>query len=201
NIAPEDLYKNGLQRDRFLPAIDLIQQFTTIFELENNTDYRMTLLEQEGTYHVCVPHESSAIMEHHLEKMSNTSIGYNTCISINQRDIRCKALSENQIWFDFPEICQTPRSSADYVILAREYQTMLISNMPVMDDGQNDIVQRLIQLIDALYDHKVKLVTTALGKPEELYTGKGLAFPFQRTASRLHEMQSEAYLSQAHIAE
>ena len=120
---------------------------------------------------------------------------------INQRNIHCKAITDNQVWFEFSDICQTPRSSGDYIQLAREFQTILVSNIPAMGDGQNDIVQRFIQLIDAVYDHNVKFIATALTSPDELYNGEGLTFPFQRTVSRLHEMRSEHYLSKAHIAD
>lgn len=201
NIAPEDLYKNGLQRDRFLPAIEMIKRHTTIFQLNSNTDYRLQLLEQQGTYHAVAPHESHAIMESHLQRLANTTITYNTDIVINGRNIHCKAITDNQVWFEFSDICQTPRSSGDYIQLAREFQTILVSNIPAMGDGQNDIVQRFIQLIDAVYDHNVKFIATALTSPDDLYNGEGLTVPFQRTVSRLHEMRSEHYLSKAHIAD
>lgn len=200
NIKPEDLYQNGLQRDRFLPAIELILENTTVFHLDSNTDYRLQLLEQQGTYHTCAPHESNDTMQAHLDKLANTKVERNTTIVINDREIHCKALSDNLVWFEFSAICQTPRSSSDYINLAREYQTIMVSNIPSMDDGQNDITQRFIQLIDAIYDHKVKFIATALTDPDDLYCGEGLALPFQRIISRLIEMRSAHYLEQAHIA-
>ena len=199
NIEPDLLYKNGLQRDRFLPAIDLIHEHTKIIHLDNGTDYRLALFEQEGTYHVVDSDDQShSIIDEQLKKLANTQINYDQQISLNNRTLRSSAVCDNQIWFSFAEICQTPRSSADYIALARDYETILVDNIPIMDDGKNDVVQRFIQLIDAIYDHKVKLVATAQAQPHQLYTGERLAFPFQRAASRLVEMRSQRYLSQSH---
>lgn len=200
NIEPDKLYKNGLQRDRFTPAIDLLHEHTKIIHLDNGIDYRLALLEKQGTFHIVERAESSKeILESQLKGLANTSISYNQEISLNNRTLLFTAKSDNQIWFSFSEICQTPRSSADYIILARDYETILIDNILTMDDGQNDVVQRFIQLIDALYDHRVKLIATAFTQPDKLYTGQRLAFPFQRTISRLIEMRSERYLSQSHM--
>jgi len=209
NIAPEQLYKNGLQRDRFLPAIDLIMEHTTTFNLDNGIDYRLALLEKYGTFHVSPPNKSedtslnasldNSILQQHMYELANTNIVENTLIKINNREINCRACADNQIWFEFSEICETPRSSTDYIVLATDFETLLISNIPIMDDSKNDVVQRFIQLVDAVYDHRVKFIATAEASPDKLYTGKGLQFPFQRTMSRLHEMRSEAYLSHSHI--
>ena len=198
NIAPEDLYKNGLQRDRFLPAIDLILTHTNIFHLDNGIDYRLELLEKHGTFHVQSPGDES-ILQQHMNELANTRILADTHFELNKRLIHCRARSDNQIWFSFSEICETPRSSVDYIALASNFETILVSDIPVMDDSQNDVVQRFIQLVDAVYDHRVKFIATASAEPDKLYLGEGLEFPFQRTASRLHEMRSETYLSHAHI--
>lgn len=201
NIEPDQLYKNGLQRDRFLPAIELIKMHTVVFHLASETDYRLQLLEQQGTYHVVAPYQSAEIMESYLTKLANTKIERNLMIEINDREIRCRAVTENQIWFEFSDICQTPRSSSDYIHLTQEYQTIMVSNIPAMTDGQNDVVQRFIQFIDAVYDHNVKFIATALAEPNELYSGDSLKFPFERTISRLHEMRSDSYLAKPHTAD
>ena len=200
NIEPNNLYKNGLQRDRFLPAIDLLHQHTKIIHLDNGIDYRLALLEKHGTFHV-VSDDTNAkkLLNNHLKELANTEIIYEQEISLNNRILHSRAKSDNQIWFSFKEICETPRSSVDYIALARDYETLMIDNIPIMDDGSNDVVQRFIQLIDALYDHKVKLIATAHAQPDELYQGERLAFPFQRTVSRIIEMRSERYLSQSHL--
>jgi len=200
NIAPEQLYKNGLQRDRFLPAIDLIVQHTNIYHLDNGVDYRLELLEKHGTFHVQDTADED-ILQQHIHELANTEIIEHTQFELNRRIIHCRARADNQIWFSFAEICETPRSSADYIALATEFETILISDIPMMDDGKNDVAQRFIHLVDAFYDQRVKFIATAEAAPDELYTGKGLRFPFQRTSSRLHEMRSEAYLSHTHISQ
>ena len=201
NIEPKRLYKNGLQRDRFLPAIDLIIEHTDIIHLDSGTDYRLTLLEKHGTFHVLKGEESTHIMQQHLKELSTTLIEENQNVCINNREIQSLAHSEQEIWFSFNELCNTPRSSRDYIVLAQDFQTILVSDIPAMDDGNNDVIQRFIQLIDALYDHRVKFIATAAVEPEQIYQGKGLAFPFKRTLSRLIEMRSEKYLTQAHICD
>lgn len=198
NIAPKKLYKNGLQRDRFLPAIDLIIQHTNIFNLDSGIDYRLELLEKHGTFHV-QDNSDDSILHQHINELANTSVTENTHIELNNREIHCRARADNQIWFTFDEICKTPRSSVDYIALATNFETILVSDIPIMDDSNNDVVQRFIQLVDAIYDHRVKFIATAIAAPDQLYTGKGLQFPFQRTMSRLHEMRSENYLAHAHI--
>ena len=217
NIAPKHLYKNGLQRDRFLPAIDLIMEHTNVYNLDSGIDYRLELLEKHGTFHVKnkehvknkkdvknqsqTPNEADDhILDQHMRELANTNIVENTEFELNKRVIHCRARADNQIWFSFAEICETPRSSVDYIALAKEFETILISDIPAMDDGQNDVAQRFIQLVDAFYDHRVKFIATAAAEPDQLYSGKGLQFPFQRTASRLHEMRSEDYLSHSHIS-
>ena len=201
NIEPRKLYKNGLQRDHFLPAIDLIIKNTDIIHLNSPTDYRLTLLEKHGTFHVLKDQESIDIMQQHMKELANTQINTNQVVCINNRNIASFAHTEQEIWFSFKELCNTPRSSKDYIVLAQDFQTILVSDIPAMDDGHNDVVQRFIQLIDALYDHRVKFIATAHVEPEKIYQGKGLCFPFKRTLSRLIEMRSEKYLSQAHICD
>ncbi len=195
NIAPDDLYKNGLQRERFLPAIELIKDNTNIYHLHDGTDYRLQNLQQEGTYHVVPPHESREIMESYASKLATAPIKRNDTINVNNRDIRFKVIAKGCIWFEFSDICQTPRSAADYIQLSERFYAIMISNIPFMGDGQNDVVQRFIHLIDAIYDHRVKFIATALTEPDELYTGERLAFSFQRTKSRLHEMRGDSYLT------
>jgi len=199
NIEPKRLYQNGLQRDRFLPAIDLILEHTTVYNLDSGIDYRLKLLEKHGTFHIQNDH-SEAILTKHLNELATTTVIENRPFKLNNRIIQCRARTDNIIWFDFSEICETPRSSIDYIVLAKEFETILISNIPQFDDGANDVVQRFIQLVDALYDHHVTLITTAAAAPDQLYSGKGLQLPFQRTASRLYEMRSENYLSQFHTS-
>ncbi|MCF6319283.1 MAG: AFG1 family ATPase [Proteobacteria bacterium] len=197
NTSPDRLYLNGLQRNRFLPAIDLIKERTKIIKLDNETDYRLGLSEKHKIFHVSEARHSDKIMQQHLAEFGFSSADNKDTIQINGRSIRCRARDEQLIWFDFKELCQTARSSSDYIVIAKRFKRILVSDILAMDDSHNDIVQRFIQLIDALYDHRVKLIATAALKPELLYQGKSLAFPFKRTLSRLFEMRSESYLSQS----
>ncbi len=195
NIAPEKLYKNGLQRERFLPAIALIKENSHVLQLDNGLDYRRALFEKQGTFHVVEKEGSTQVMQQHL--LGSKVVAKKQTIQINSRSIQCRARAENLIWFDFDALCQTARSSRDYMLLAQDFKMILISDIPEMNDSHNDIAQRFIQLIDALYDNRVVLVVTAAVQPEQLYQGKSLAFPFKRTVSRLIEMRSESYQSKS----
>lgn len=197
NIAAKDLYKNGLQRDRFVPAIELLKKHTVIAELEGELDFRKSLLEKHGLYHL-VDDALEQRLELEFSLLAPDGIDRDYNILVNKREIQVKATSDDLAWFDFNQLCNTPRSSSDYIDLARNYHTLVINTVPVMADGSNDVAQRFIQLVDALYDHQVKLILGAETAPEQLYSGQSLVFPFQRIISRLHEMRSEKYLSSAH---
>lgn len=198
NIDPEKLYLNGLQRERFLPAIALLIKHTEVVELNGLKDYRMELLEQHGTFHLTPLEESDKIIQNELEDIAPETIQNNIELRLNNRNIKVKGLAGDVIWLDFDQICNTPRSSSDYIELASNYHTVMISQICSMSDGQNDVAQRFIQLIDALYDHSVKLILASACPAEAIYTGKALNFSFQRTLSRLHEMRSSRYLALAH---
>jgi len=197
NIAATDLYKNGLQRERFVPAIELLKTHTEIVELKGELDFRKSLLEKHGLYHL-VDEALEQRLEQEFGLLAPDSIERDYSILVNKREIQVKATSDDLAWFDFNQLCNTPRSSSDYIDLARNYHTLVINTVPVMADGSNDVAQRFIQLVDALYDHQVKLILGAEAVPEQIYTGQSLVFPFQRIISRLHEMRSEKYLSSAH---
>ena len=198
NIHPKDLYKNGLQRERFLPAIDLIQRHTEVVELNGATDYRLELLEKSGTYHTPIDHESEHKMLQHFSELNNEPTRIQEPVVINERAIETLGLCTDIIWFDFRQICETARSSADYLEIAQTYHTVLVSNVFQLNAAKDDVAKRFIHLIDALYDHNVKLVISAACEPPELYQGKKLQHEFQRTASRLQEMRSHDYLGSAH---
>lgn len=198
NISIENLYQNGLQRDRFLPAIDLLIQHTEEFHLAGNTDYRRNQIEKFGVFHVADSNEVPESFKNEYQQLAPHSPIKAQTIQINNRDIKVISYTGHIIWFDFDALCNTPRSSSDYLDLAKNYHTVFLSNVRTLDDEQNDIAQRFIQLIDALYDHQVKLIMHTTSPIKNLYRGESLDFPFQRTLSRLNAMRSENYLHQAH---
>jgi cell division protein ZapE len=198
NIAISDLYKDGLQRSSFLPAIDLLHQHTEEVPLGAGTDYRYEYLELARTYYLIQEHDAEQELNKHFANLTDANPKHNRTIIINDREIRYKAWSNDIIWFEFSDLCRTARSAIDYLEIARSFEAVFISNIECMNDEQNDIARRFIHLIDALYDHRVKVFATAQAEPDTLYTGKILASSFGRAVSRLHEMATRHYLGEAH---
>jgi len=193
NIPPDELYKNGLQRARFLPAIEWIKDHTTVFHLDNNTDYRHLVLEKEGCYHAPLnAHSEDMILQHFIELSDHAPI-HDQEITVNQRPIPVKAVTDEIVWLDFDILCNTARSTADYFYLADNFRHILVANVYKMDEEKNDVAKRFMHFIDILYDKHKCLILSADGEPEELYTGKRLVMPFKRTASRLNEMRTKQY--------
>jgi cell division protein ZapE len=198
NIAPEALYENGLQRERFLPAIDLLKENTRVFQLEGNQDFRLELLQHNGTYQLVSGKEAREWLEKALSELAPMEAQRGVTLEVHGRVLRAHALAEDIVWFDFDELCLQPRSAQDYLELACEFHTLLLEGVPRMGQDLDEAARRFMHLIDALYDHGVKLVATADAAPEKLYEGSRLGNAFQRTASRLTEMSSERYLSCPH---
>ncbi len=198
NSAPDNLYRDGLQRARFLPAIELISQHCDVFNLDGGEDYRLKGLQQTHLY--TVPHSSAAIDEIHryLDEHVTSIQQCRETLHINGREIGFQVCAEDTIWFTFGELCKTTRSQNDYLEIARLFNTLILTEIENMSAMQDDVARRFILLIDVIYDHRVKLICTAGAKAKDLYQGKKLAFEFERTSSRLIEMQSEGYLAKAH---
>ena len=197
NQAPENLYKNGLQRDRFLPAIEIINQHCQIIHLNGEVDHRLRLLEKADTWHLLSESSHKALEERFLE-ISTCPAQRNHKIHINYRIIETILYTDDIIWLDFEVICGNTRGSADYIEIARQFHTVFISNIPRMNDNQNDKAKRFINMIDEFYDRNVNLLSTAETRPDALYSGKQYAFEFQRTVSRLLEMRSHEYMQRPH---
>jgi cell division protein ZapE len=197
NQPPDELYKNGLQRERFLPAIKLIKQYMHPLALTGNTDHRLRLLEQADSWHIRSL-SSEADLQRSFNDLSTTAAQRNQSIYLNYRKINTVLLSSDVIWFEFDALCGDQRGPADYIELARQYHSVFISDIPQMDDSHNDKVKRFITMIDEFYDRRVKLFASAAATPQATYIGQRLAFEFQRTVSRLLEMRSHDYMQQAH---
>ena len=197
NQVADNLYKNGLQRDRFLPAIALLKQHCKIVELNGIVDHRLRLLEKADTWHL-LSADSHNILESRFKELITCPAQRNYKIHINYRLIESILYTDDIIWLDFNIICGDKRGSADYIELARQFHTVFISNIPVMDDALNDKTIRFINMIDEFYDRNVNLLSSAEARPEDLYTGQQYAFEFKRTISRLQEMRSHEYMQRPH---
>lgn len=198
NSPPQNLYHDGLQRARFLPAIDLLIEQCRIVNLDSGKDYRLQGLQQTHLY--TVPHDRQAIqaIQHYLDDHVALLRKDKGELTINGREIPFLSCAEDTIWFSFSALCKSARSQKDYLEIARMFNTLIVTDIEIMTPTEDDIARRFILLIDVMYDHRVKLICTAAASAESLYQGKRLGFEFERTSSRLIEMQSEQYLSQAH---
>jgi cell division protein ZapE len=200
NIAPDDLYKNGFQRDRFLPAIALIKQHTKIIKADSEVDYRLRALEKAEVYHYPLDDKAEQKLWKSFQNIAPDEGKPNIKLGINGRDIPTRHCADGIVWFDFQELCNIPRAVADYIELARCFNTVIISNIMAMDDeDEKENILRLINLVDEFYDRNVKLIISSEVPPEQLYTGRRHTLPFQRTASRLKEMGSHTYLERPHL--
>ncbi len=198
NFKPDELYKNGLQRQRFLPAIELIKQNTSVVEIKSTTDYRLQAFHRAGVFFTPLNHDAEQNMEQQFKSIATGNIKQKGMINIEGREIKTIAKSSDTVWFEFDIICQPPRSQVDYIDIAHRYHTVFVSNVPQILDREFDKARYLINLVDVLYDAKVNLVMSAAVPVMDIYQKGFLFFEFQRTQSRLLEMQSEQYLSRQH---
>lgn len=199
NVVPDNLYKDGLQRARFMPAIEMLNQHTLVLNVDGGTDYRLRTLEQLELYHYPADDQAEALIESNFHRLvaDEEELVVDADIEIEGRLISFRMQAEDVIWFDFKQICGGPRSPADYIEISREFQTVLIHGVPRFESN-DDEARRFINLIDEFYDRSVKLVVSAEVALDNLYSGGRLSFEFERTQSRLLEMQSAEYLSRAH---
>jgi len=198
NVAPKDLYKEGLQRQRFLPAIKMLEEHTRVLNVDGGTDYRLRQLTQAGTYIDSADPKAAARLDALFSDLSDSDPCEGGTVEIEGRAIPVVKESENVIWFEFEALCEGPRSQNDYIEIAREYQSVIVSNVPVLTATRENAARRLISLVDEFYDRHVNLIVSAAAAPEGLYQGDRLKFEFQRTVSRLIEMQTEEYLASEH---
>ena len=200
NVEPVNLYKNGLQRSRFLPAIDQIYAYCDVHEIDPGQDFRLRTLQQAKLYHHPLGDKAQQSLLAGFSALAAELEKDNVKLRIENRMIEAVKVAGDVAWFDFPSICEGPRSQNDYIELATLFTTVLVSNIPLLDASREDAARRFISLVDEFYDRRVKLIVSADQPITTLYQGQRLTFEFERTQSRLLEMQSEAYLSEAHVA-
>jgi cell division protein ZapE len=200
NAAPGDLYRDGLQRARFLPAIEAIEANTEVIELDGAEDYRLRLFEKAGTYFTPSDDAAHRALSACFDGIASGNALDNHAMDVLGRPIDTVRSARGVAWFDFFALCDGPRSQEDYIELARWFPTVILSGIPILTKELEDPARRLVALVDEFYDRKVKLIVSAEAPAETLYRGERLAFEFERTASRLIEMQTREYLHAPHLA-
>jgi cell division protein ZapE len=195
NFHPDDLYPDGLHRDRVLPAIELLKANLEVVDVDNGVDYRERTLQQVRLYHTPLGPEADAQMDRAFTELAE-SHDENPVLTIEHREIRARRKAGGVVWFDFRTLCGGPRSQNDYLEIATQFHTVLLSDVPHMPVNMASEARRFTWLVDVLYDRRVKLIMSAAVEPEALYTEGPLVHEFPRTVSRLREMQSAQFLAQ-----
>ncbi len=199
NIEPDGLYRNGLQRARFLPAIALIKQHTQIVNVDSGIDYRLRTLEQAEIYHFPLDRQADDNLRSYFNALSSEPRQHDVAIEVANRHIMARYAADGVVWFGFAELCESARSQYDYMELSRLYHTVLLSGVKPMGRHNDDAARRFIALVDEFYERSVKLIISAEVALQQLYSDGVLSFEFKRCISRLQEMQSHDYLAKAHL--
>ncbi|MGB1262711.1 MAG: cell division protein ZapE [Cognaticolwellia sp.] len=199
NIIPDQLYRNGLQRERFLPAIKLINQHCHIVNVDSGVDYRLRTLEQAEIFHFPLDQQADENLKHYFKQLSADAGNAEKVIEINNRPLTTVQESDGVVHFEFATLCESARSQGDYMELSRLYHTVLLANVTQMGADNDDSTRRFIALVDEFYERNVKLIMSAEVALEQLYTHGRLSFEFKRCLSRLQEMQSHDYLASEHL--
>ncbi|MCI0667183.1 MAG: AFG1 family ATPase [Methylococcaceae bacterium] len=199
NRHPDALYENGLQRQRFLPFIDLIKKQTTVIELDGARDYRLAHMRALSTmYFTPLGEAADTFVRHSYEELAQGAPARSSLLRVNGREVVLPAVHGDLAMASFRDLCESPLAAADYLELACDFSTVILHNIPLLTPDRLNEARRFATLIDALYEHKVKLICTAEVPPEQLYTSAKGTFEFERTVSRLNEMQTERYWRLAH---
>jgi cell division protein ZapE len=200
NIAPEHLYRDGLQRQRFLPTIALLREHTVVLHVGGSADYRLRALERADVYQTPSGPAADERLAEFFHAIAPDEGDQGGGLELLGRRLDYLRAADGVVWFDFAQICDGPRSQDDYIELSRLYQTVLVSNVPRFDATLENQARRFIALVDEFYDRRVKLILSATAAVAELYRGEKLGHDFRRTQSRLLEMQTHDYLATAHRA-
>ncbi len=194
NFKPDDLYPGGMHRDRILPAIALLNAHLEVLSVDNGVDYRRRTLEQVNLYHTPLGAQADLEMTDAFNRLAESQDD-SPVLHIESRQIHARRKAGALVWFDFKTLCGGPRSQNDYLEIATQFHTVLLSDAPVMPPRMASEARRFTWLIDVLYDRRVKLIMSAAVAPEALYTAGPLAHEFVRTVSRLNEMRTAAFLA------
>lgn len=199
NIIPDNLYRNGLQRARFLPAIDLINEYCDVMNVDAGIDYRLRTLTQAHLYLTPLNQHTQDTMDHIFLKLAGHAGEEAPVLQINHRPMPTLRAVEGVLAIDFHTLCEEPRSQLDYIALSRLYHSVMLYNVRIMGPLKENTARRFLALVDEFYERHVKLVIAAEASMFEIYQGEQLKFEFQRCLSRLQEMQSEEYLKLPHL--
>lgn len=198
NCAPDELYKDGLQRGRFLAAIKSLKENTLVVNVDGGIDYRLRHLQHARTWFDVRQGDGQAEMLALFMHLADGESGEPGALEINHRKLKVRRITGDVLWFEFKELCDGPRGPADYIELARCYHSIFISGMPLLTATHENQTRRFINMVDEFYDRGVKLFIAAATAPEDIYQGTQLGFEFRRCLSRLTEMQSTGYLALPH---
>ena len=199
NTHPDNLYRDGLHRSRFLPAIKSIKENCEIYELNSAQDYRLRTLEQLEIFIIGKGDQGIKELESNFIELTNGEFQDGQKIKILGREINTIKLAQGSLWVSFKEICEGPRSAKDYIEICSEFHTLFVSNVPIMKGSNDDSARRFIALVDECYERNVNLILSMETELEQIYSGERLLEPFKRTISRLEEMRSKEYLSRPHL--
>ena len=199
NYAPDALWPNGLQRDRFLPTIALLKEWLDGVEVDAGIDYRLRALERVQSYHVPANVRADAALEAAFETM-RSGPDEDLKLTVEGRSLAAKRRAGSAVWFDFRTLCEGPRSQRDYLELARRFSVLFLSGIPKMTSEMAEAARRFTWLVDILYDHHVKLLASAAAAPQDLYREGPGSGEFARTVSRLIAMQTREYMAEPHVA-
>jgi cell division protein ZapE len=197
NFPPERLYEDGLNRERFLPFIALLERYLEVIEVDGGADYRLARLRDLAVYHQPLGPEAQAALERAFAVLTDDAAGGPQILEVGARQLKVPKAAQGVAWFDFKQLCEQPLGAADYLALTERYHTIILAGIPVLTPDLRNEARRLMTLVDALYERRVKLVASAAAPPDALYTAGDGAFEFRRTASRLAEMQTRTYIESA----
>ena len=199
NWPPDDLYKGGLQRDNFLPFIDLLKNRLDILQLDSGRDYRLKRMQDITVYHAPLGPRAAGALDEAFARLTEGAEAAAESLTVKGRSLPVPLAARGVARFGFAALCEQPLAAGDYLAIARTYHTVILADVPRLSPKRRDHARRFMLLVDALYEHKVKLILAAEVPPEQLYPAGDGAFEFERTVSRLQEMRSKDYIDLPHL--